>query len=211
MEITTMRTTTALLLDLENLLHVADRDSAPAAHLPSGRLYGEHADTGVADIEVGLSPDEAASSWATPAEADAIITWALSQARPHQPSFVLGACAASLLGRYLGECDFPTWLPLRVVADHVPDAADDFLLAEATHLRQRGYAHFVIGSGDGAFAELSEGPDVTSTVLVHHAKALSRRLELASTDICVYLAPTELTIAHAGPVTPAASNCSAAA
>lgn len=153
------RHATAALLDLDNILHTGSSSDPDCEHY-----------------------------WATAEEADAIVSWALRHVRSGGATFILGACAHATLKTYLGIAQFPHQLHTRLAADGVKDAADHLLLAEGIHLIERGFRHFYLASGDGAFADFAELPQVSSTVLAYDRPSLSRRLELSSPDVRIYTA-----------------------
>ena len=156
--------TAALLVDLENVLHIRP------------------------------DPDDVTGSlWATPAEADGLISWILSETRRHFHAgnvAVVAACQARALDRYLGRAEFPHWLTLRFVPPG-QDEADRFLLAEGMHFAGRGCQRLYLASGDNFFIPLASTPAFAgrTTLLVPYRGMLSRVLARLSGDVRYYQPP----------------------
>lgn len=131
-------TRTALLIDLENLLH-------------SG-------------------PD-----YVSPATADRRLRRLLGPAQ--KATFRLAVASASVLERYVLDSTELVNLPMRAVGNE-PDAADRYLLDTARHLATIGFGHFIIASGDHAFADFARSHAVT--VVAPDSRCLSKSLAEAA-------------------------------
>ncbi|GAB2732749.1 hypothetical protein [Nocardioides pakistanensis] len=130
----------ALLVDLENILHVPEHPAAGSTRCCDD--VATHAAL-AAPLPVGVR-----DMWLCPAMAARTMDEVLDLAG--NVDYVVAAAAADSLLRRTAFVLDERGVALRVVP-FAPDAADRYLLDLAWHLADRGFSRFVIASGDSMF------------------------------------------------------------
>jgi hypothetical protein len=174
---------TAVLVDLENLLHRHEGGPAPA-EVRGGWCCPDP------DSHETL-PDPTARygdlySWVCPTTAAARLD-AVRRVAPDADYRLAAAitpllCHVAFLPQMAGVATRPV--------PPTPDAADDYLLDIAEHLAQVGFTRFVVASGDGAFTDFAAAHE--TVVVARNGRMLSADLRAAAAEVHLIEGPDGL-------------------